>query len=185
MTLGGDGVATTVVFETHSTSEDNERGIATGWLGGRLSARGREQAAALGVRRRGDDLAAVFASDLARAQETVQIAFAQTEVPLLFDWRLRECDYGALNGTSVRELHDSRQLYIDRPYPGGESWREAVARVGRFVDDLPPRWRGRRVLIVGHVATRWGLEHRLNGRTLEDLVEEEFCWRPGWMFRLP
>ena len=88
MTLGGDGVATTVVFETHSTSEDNERGIATGWLGGQLSARGREQAAALGVRRRGDNLAAVFASDLARAQETVQIAFAQTEVPLLFDWRL-------------------------------------------------------------------------------------------------
>ena len=82
-------------------------------------------------------------------------------------------------------MHDSRRLYIDRPYPGGESWREAVARVGRFVNDLPTRWRGRRVLIVGHVATRWGLEHRLNGRALEDLVEEEFCWRPGWMFRLP
>jgi hypothetical protein len=29
-----------VVFETHSTSEDNEAGFATGRLGGRLSAQG-------------------------------------------------------------------------------------------------------------------------------------------------
>ncbi len=40
-----------IVFETHSTTEDNERGIATGWLPGRLSAAGRAQAAELARRR--------------------------------------------------------------------------------------------------------------------------------------
>lgn len=49
-----------IVFETHSTTEDNEAGRATGWLPGRLSARGREQAAELGRRRAADGLAAVF-----------------------------------------------------------------------------------------------------------------------------
>ena len=39
------------VFETHSTTVDNEEGRATGWLPGRLSARGRTQAQALGRRR--------------------------------------------------------------------------------------------------------------------------------------
>jgi hypothetical protein len=33
-----------VVFETHALSEDNERGIATGWLPGRLSTLGRDNA---------------------------------------------------------------------------------------------------------------------------------------------
>jgi broad specificity phosphatase PhoE len=40
-----------IVFETHSTSVDNEQGLATGWLGGTLSPTGREQARELGQRR--------------------------------------------------------------------------------------------------------------------------------------
>ena len=55
-----------IVFETHSSSEDNGRGIATGWLPGRLSERGRSLARELGARRRVDGLAAAFTSDLAR-----------------------------------------------------------------------------------------------------------------------
>ena len=39
-----------IVFETHSTSEDNEGGIATGWLDGRLAEKGRKQAGELGRR---------------------------------------------------------------------------------------------------------------------------------------
>ena len=66
---------TTVVFETHSTSEHNEAGVATGWLGGALSAHGREQAAELGERRRNDGIELVVASDLWRAAETAAIAF--------------------------------------------------------------------------------------------------------------
>ena len=37
-------MAVQIVFETHSWSEDNDRGVATGRLPGRLSARGRELA---------------------------------------------------------------------------------------------------------------------------------------------
>ena len=53
-------MAIEVVYETRSVTVDNERGIATGWLPGRLSARGRELAAELGRRRGHDGLAAVF-----------------------------------------------------------------------------------------------------------------------------
>src|ERR1700693_4145635 len=41
-------VSITIVYETHSTSVDNERGVAPGWLPGRLSERGRAQARELG-----------------------------------------------------------------------------------------------------------------------------------------
>ena len=173
-----------LVFETHSISEDNEAGRATGWLPGRLSERGRVQAGKLGQRRREDGIAAVFSSDLGRCVETVSIAFSGSALPVLYDWRLRECDYGQRNGMPVAELHAGRGDHLDRPYPEGESWRQAVTRVGRFLVDLPLRWSGRRVLIVGHTATRWGLDHVIGGVPLEGLVAADFAWRPGWEYRL-
>lgn len=173
-----------LVFETHSTSEDNERGRATGWLPGRLSERGRAQAQRLGQRRRNDGIQAVFSSDLERASETARIAFAGSQIPLLYDWRLRECDYGENNGTSAVELHANRLNYLDQPYPGGESWRQALARVGRFLGDLPPRWSGQRLLVIGHVATRWGLDHLVKGVPLEELATADFAWQEGWEYRL-
>jgi 2,3-bisphosphoglycerate-dependent phosphoglycerate mutase len=177
-------MALSVVFETHSTTVDNERGIATGWLPGELSERGRSQAAELGLRRSDDDLAAVFCSDLTRAEQTARIAFAGSSVPVLLDWRLRECDYGRRSGMRAAELHAGRRAHLDLPYPGGESWREAVTRVGWFLEDLRRRWDGQRLLVIGHVATRWGLYHRLNGTPLEELADENFAWQEGWEFRL-
>jgi 2,3-bisphosphoglycerate-dependent phosphoglycerate mutase len=177
-------MSTVIVFETHSWSEDNDRGVATGWLPGRLSARGRQLAAELGQRRRDDGIAAVFASDLRRAAETAQIAFDGSDVPVLLDWRLRECDYGSRNGMPAADLHEHRARHLDHPYPGGESWRQAVKRVGRFLDDVPVRWQDRRILVIGHVATRWALDHLIDGAALEDLVTADFEWREGWEYRL-
>ena len=124
-------MAIEIVYETHSTTEDNEQGIATGWLPGRLSEVGRNNAVALGQRRRDDGLAAIFVSDLGRAVETVDVAFAGSGIPVLLDWRLRECDYGRLNGAPAAEVHRDRRRYLDVPYPDGESWRQATDRVGR------------------------------------------------------
>jgi broad specificity phosphatase PhoE len=173
-----------LVFETHSTTVDNEQGRATGWLPGELSEQGRAQARALGTRRRGDGIAAVFSSDLRRAVETVSIAFAGSGIPVLHDWRLRECDYGVSTGVPAADLRAARGEHLDTPYAGGESWRQAVVRVGRFLGDLPLRWDGRRVLVVGHVATRWGLEHFVGGTPLEQLAEHEPVWQAGWEYRL-
>ncbi len=66
-----------------------------------------------------------------------------------------------------------------------EPLRQAVARVGRFLGDLPLRWDRQRVLVIGHVATRWGLDHFIGGVPLEDLMAEDFAWQEGWEYRLP
>jgi alpha-ribazole phosphatase/probable phosphoglycerate mutase len=177
-------MAVDLVFETHATTEDNETGRATGWLPGRLSAAGREQARELGERHRDDGIAAVFCSDLRRAVQTAEIAFGGTAIPVLLDWRLRECDYGGRNGMPVTELHASRREYLDVPYPGGESWQQAVARAGQVLADLPSRWDGRRIVVIGHVATRWALDHLIERVPLEDLLDADFAWRRGWEYRL-
>jgi hypothetical protein len=91
---------------------------------------GRAQAQQLGRRRGGDGITAVFSSDLTRATQTATIAFGQSAIPVLYDWRLRECDYGQRNGMPAAELRAGRREHLDRPYPGGESWRQAVAASG-------------------------------------------------------
>ena len=173
-----------VVFETHSTSEDNERGRASGWAHSRLSATGRDQARQLGERRRSDNLAVVFSSDLRRAVETAEIALGDSAIPLLLDWRLRECDYGDHTQAPAKTHHATRCDHLYTPYPNGESWAQAVRRVGSFLDDLPIRWDGCRVLVIGHVATRWALDHLLNGHTLEHVCSAGFTWQEGWEYQI-
>src|SRR3954468_12539793 len=130
------------VFETHSLTRTTRGAIATGWLPGRLS----EAGLGLGERRSNDGVDVVFASDLQRAVETVNIAFPNPTVPILLDWRLRECNYGDLNGASVELLQRGEHLYT--PYPSGESWRDATARVESFLRDVATLWDDRRVLVV-------------------------------------
>lgn len=174
----------TLLFETHSWSEDNERGIATGWLPGALSTRGRELAREMGARHRDSNLAAVFTSDLGRAVETATIAFSSSAIPILKDARLRECDFGDLNGRPVA-LHEGRRAtFTERPYPNGQSYRQVQEQVRSFLLDLMRDYEGQTVLAIGHAATRWSLDALLLGRPLERSVDAPFNWQPGWTYRL-
>ena len=171
-----------VVYETHSTSVDNEHGIANGWLDGELSEQGREQASELGRRRRDDGLAAVYASDLGRAVETARIAFGGTGIPVHHDARLRECDYGELNGATFDAVAAVRRRYVDEPFPGGESYRQVVERTRAFLDDVVAHHDGERVVVIAHSANRWALDHLVSGTPLEQLVDAPFDWQPGWLY---
>jgi broad specificity phosphatase PhoE len=174
-----------IIYETHSITTDNEAGIATGWLPGRLSERGRRLAHELGERHREDNLAAVFVSDLARAVETAEIAFGGSYISIHQDARLRECNYGTLNGMPVAQLAAERSRHIDKPFPGGQSYRQVVAETRDFLRDLAAQWDGHIVLIIAHSANKWALDHLLNGVPLEDLVDAPFGWQEGWRYSLP
>jgi 2,3-bisphosphoglycerate-dependent phosphoglycerate mutase len=171
-----------IVFETHSWSEDNERGLVSGWRPGRLTDRGRALARELGDRRRDDGVAAVFSSDLARAVETAELAFAGTGLPVLHDWRLRECDHGELNGAPLDQVKPHLQQHLTAPYPGGESWEQAIARVAGFLQHPPARWRDDHILVIGHVATKWALDIHLRGASLRELAAPGFGWQEGWEY---
>ena len=172
-----------LVFETHALTTDNERGIATGWLGGSLSPRGRALAAELGARRRDDRIDEVLCSDLARAIETAEIAFGRTTTRVTLDWRLREIDYGELNGAPVDVVARERPERVDVPFRGGESYRDATVRVATLLEELAASPADRRVLLIGHTATRWALDHLLDGRPLEEVVAAPFDWREGWEYK--
>ena len=150
-----------VVFETHSTSVDNEHGIATGWLEGELSVTGREQAALLGERRRDDGIDLVVSSGpAARGRDGGDRLRGVTD-PGPARLAAAGVQLRRVERHAARRLEAERVRRIDVPFPGGESWRDAVERHAGFLRELAARRDVARVLLIGHVATRWALDHLL------------------------
>ena len=169
---------TRLIYETHSITVDNENGVATGWLPGELSEEGIREAKAMGLRRR--DVDVVFSSDLRRAVHTVELA--GLAAPHFQDWRLRECNYGELNGAPADAL-DPRVDRVHKPFPGGQSYWDVLELTRSFLQDIQRWYRGQVVLVVAHSANRWSFEHLLGSRApLEELIDAPFNWQPGWVY---
>jgi broad specificity phosphatase PhoE len=115
----------------------------------------------------------------------VELAFGESGIPVHLDARLRECDYGARNGMTVSRLERERTRRIRRPFPGGESYLQVVDRVAGFLEELAGDGGRARVVVIGHTATRWALDHLLAGTVLLEVVAAPFAWQEGWSHALP
>lgn len=172
-----------IIFESHSTSLDNEKDLASGWNDVELSELGRQQAADLGRRRGVEQFEVIFCSDMQRSYMTAEIAFGK-KFPVLQDTRLRECDYGELTQHPAAEVKAQRTQRISSPYPGGESYEQAAARMKSFLTDLFNQYDGKRILIIGHRATQYGLEYWIQRTPLSQVVTTPWKWQPGWGYEL-
>ena len=173
-----------LIFEPHATTLDNEAEVASGWNDVALSETGKKQAQELGQRYNLAELDAVYCADLQRAYNTAKIAFPKiTPAKLFIDWRLRECDYGDLTLATRQELEADKVQRLEKPFPNGESYQQAMVRMKSFIDNLRNK-PFQRVLIVGSRATHYGLDHWIDNVALEQLVATKFKWQPGWQYEL-
>jgi 2,3-bisphosphoglycerate-dependent phosphoglycerate mutase len=184
MTLTPRASSLRLVLETHATSLDNEVGLASGWFDVALSTTGEDQARTLGARRRDDHLAVVFCSDLSRSFRTAEIAFGDRSLPIVRDARLRECDYGDLTRQPTSEIEQRRARHLVDPFPNGESYQQVVDRVSRWLSEALQHIDTGTVLVIGHRATYYALEHLLNRVTLHEAVTSPWIWQPGWTYHL-
>ncbi len=172
-----------IVFESHATTRDNQNYFASGHADAELSPLGVRQAKELGERYPGGVFDVVLCSDLRRSYKTAELAFGN-RFPIIRDVRLRECDYGSLTGHPSDEVDPEKARRITRPFPDGESYSQVASRLKSFLDDLLSGRDGQRVLIIGHRATQYGLEHWLNRIPLARAVTAAWAWQPGWTYRL-
>lgn len=174
----------TIWFEPHATSIDNEAGLASGWNDIDLSDLGREQTLQPVERSRDRGIEVVFSSDLQRAIKTGAPTAKELRVPLFVDERLRECDYGNLTQHPKTEIDSLKSKSIDSSFPGGESYQDCMNRMKDFLDYLKQNFDGKTVMIVGHRATQYGLDHHINGKSILECVTDPWAYQPGWKYEL-
>lgn len=173
-----------ILFEAHSSTWDNEAGIASGANDSPLSDIGKKQAAQLGIRYKDMPFDAVFCSALARSYRTAEIAFPNHYHLIIQDPRLNECNYGKLNGLLTSTVEPMKKKHITTPFPEGESYTDTCQRMHSFLQDLAQSYQDKSILIIGHRATQYGLEHWLKGKSIDEAVTERWSWKPGWEYTL-
>lgn len=172
-----------ITYFVHGTTTDNEQHLATGWLPGELSELGKEQAKVLGEQVADRHFDVVFCSDLQRAIDSAELGFGGN-YQIIQDERLRECNYGDMNGKSAAIFKDNMQDYIETPFPNGESYEDVEKRLASFVETLKQDYRGKHIAIVAHQGPQLALDVLLRGRTWQQAIDEDWrkrkAWQPGW-----
>ena len=168
------------------TSVDNEARRASGHADVPLSPLGHQQARELGQHYATEALDAIFYSDLQRASTTTHIAFSWRNLPLIPDARLREYDYGDLTQCPTAQVEEEFPRRITEPFPHGESLLMVVARVGAFLREVLQEYDGKTIVVIGHRATRYGLEYWCSDTSLEEIVRTPWPWLeiPIWRYEL-
>jgi len=170
-----------IIFEAHGTTFDNEAHLASGHNDVALSPLGEKQSREMGERYRNDNFDAIFCSDLQRTYKSAEIAFGN-RWPIIKDARLRECDYGDFTQKSSEEVDKQKPRRINEPFPNGESYTQTTIRIKNFLEDLIKKYDGKRIMIIGHRATQFGLENIINHIPLEQITATHFKWQPGWAY---
>ena len=174
-----------ITYFVHGTTFDNEAKKASGWLPGELSPKGISQANALKEIIKDKTFDIVFCSDLNRAIQSANILF-KDEKEIITDSRLRECNYGDLDGKDnsivIYEEH------ISSPFPNGESMLTVEKRIKSFLQDLLKNYDGKHIAIVAHKAPQLAIEVLLNNKTWDQAIAEDWrktkAWQPGWNYKL-
>ncbi len=173
----------TIIFEAHGTTFDNEAHLSSGHNDVALSSLGIKQSEEMGERYKDDHFDAIFCSDLQRAYKSAEIGFGN-KWAIIKDARLRECNYGDFTQRPSSEVDIEKPKRIHTPFPNGESYTQTTARMKSFLEDILKNYDGRRIMIIGHRATQYGLDNLINNVPLEQLASSHFQWQPGWEYKL-
>ena len=134
---------TTLLLVRHGETDWNADGRLQGHTDRPLSDYGRRQARQLAEELGGEEIEAIYSSDLTRARETAEIVGGRLGLPVELDPELREKDWGTWEGlTSVER---------DRVEFVGESTEAHQERILRALGRISERHPGDgRVLVVTH-----------------------------------
>ena len=132
-----------LVLIRHAQAEGNAEHRFIGQTDVPLTALGRRQAEAVGLRLRTADIARVVSSDLSRTADTAAAIAAVSETPVEFEPAIREIHNGEWAGLKPEEIArgwpDLWNRYRggeDVQRPGGERWADVRARTLAVLERL-------------------------------------------------
>jgi probable phosphoglycerate mutase len=140
-----------------------------------LNGTGLAQAEALAKRLAGEHFAAIYSSDLLRAQQTAQAFAGAHGLPVRLEAALRERNFGCCEGKTREEILAgdaavAEALAARRPdyvLPGGESLEQHLARVSACLSQLAQRHAGQTLAVVTHGGVLDLVYRRVHGVPME------------------
>lgn len=175
---------TNLIYFVHGTTYDNDSKKCSGWKQVELNELGKEQAKNLGKINSDIKFDVIFTSDLIRAIDSANIAFP--DILKIQDKRLRECNYGTLDGEDRNLI--IYEEHIDKPFPNGESLKDVEARVRSFINDVLKNYKGKTIGIVAHRAPQLAFEVITKNITWQQANENDWRktgnWQPGWKYNI-
>jgi broad specificity phosphatase PhoE len=180
-------MAVKITYFVHGTTTDNENNLSSGWNDVALSELGIQQSKELNEKTKNQHFDIVFTSDLSRAIDSAKLTWGD-KYPIVTDARLRECDYGDLNGMPSDQVEPLQERSITKPMPNGESYEMVKARISEFLDFLLSNYDGKHVAIVAHKAPQLALDVLIKGMTWDEAFKKDWrktkSWQPGWEYIL-
>ena len=174
-----------IIYFVHGTTTDNMEHKSTGWLHGNLSKKGIEQSTELGKQINLNEIDLVISSDLQRAIYSAKYIFKDSKV-ILHDKRIRECNYGDLNGEDASLV--KYEEHIDSKFPNGESLRDVEKRLRNFCEYLLENFDGKTIALVSHKAPQLALEVITKNISWQYAIDNDWRktknWQPGWRYEI-
>ncbi len=174
-----------IKYFVHGTTTDNLVRKATGWNDGELSEKGIGQVLDLKEKIDFNEIDFVISSDLKRAVDSANYIFKDSK-NIIHDERIRECNYGDLNGKDNSLV--KYEEHIDNPFPNGESLKDVEKRVRNFCNYLLQNYDGKTIALVSHKAPQLALDVLTKNITWEKAISQDWrktkSWKPGWTYEI-
>ena len=176
-------MAVRVIYFVHGTTTDNAEHKSTGWIPGELTEKGIQQSLDLKEQINLDEIDLVISSDLKRAIDSADYTFKGLK-EIYHDERIRECNYGDLNGQDASLV--IYENHVTESFPNGEALIDVENRVRDFCNYLKANFDGKTVAIVAHKAPQFAFEVITKGITWKEAIEKDWrktkSWQPGWEY---
>ena len=152
-----------IIFIRHGSTDVNNKRILQGQsIDSDLNDEGIKQVKDIIPELEKSNLNLIFSSPLRRAHQSAEIIGQHFKIPIKFDKRIMERDYGALGGKNwkdgSKEMEVNEEEFISmqrndrydfRPY-GGESSEDVKKRMVEFINYVKEEYPDKKILVATH-----------------------------------
>ncbi len=130
-----------------------------------LNSNGREQAKETMEKLRNVPIDFIISSPLKRASQTAEIINSVKNIPIVFDERIAERDFGEMEGMYKQQFdYDAFWNYEKNiVYEKAENIRYFFKRVASFLDDVKKEYKDKNILLATHGGVSIAIDCYFNG----------------------
>ena len=166
-----------ILLVRHGQTKWNVEMRLQGTLDSDLTETGVFQAKKLGEKLEDIEFSKIFASPSGRTMKTAELVMGKRVSPIITDERLKEMNFGVLEGKKVETLeegfkeeivvmHEKPEIYNPSEY-NGETYKELMGRTSRFLDEIIENEKGK-VLVVAHGMSLMAIISAINNMEVKD-----------------